>query len=518
MNYQLSFQTKQAQYIGLISTTLRIIAWICALWLWASVLEATPDAIDMGIIALTIVPAIYLFWKQPEYGIIALMFYTSGFIAPSFVDVRLPVIGGGLEMRDILLILMFVLTFFKRLSHKQITIPWWPVGGILLAFMLMMFFSLIYALFYESVPSNWALSDARILFFYSMFFITAWSITSKQSLYILVIASFVIADITATIVLIQQYLGPYNYLLNAMNDSSWQIWEVAGSTRVVPPGIVYMYFMMLISLGLTIFWHVDLKKTLFWIFHTCFLSIGLIFTFTRSAWVASAIAIALLVIFTYPSYKHYFLRILVLIGAVAAVIFALYSLVFPNLSLENKAALGVFDRFVTIFTVEDTLETNSLQWRYFEIQEANKAILEAPLTGVGLGNSYRNINAFQREAQGAWTDELIYAERIDRFTRYVHSSYFAIAVKMGIPALLVLLSFYSAAILKSFALHQILPDSLAKGLALTIATGLIGLLQWSFLHAQLFLTSSTAVIGLMIGILASIHYLYVSYPQNYTIF
>jgi hypothetical protein len=520
MSYPLRYPiSKQAprQYIGIISTIIKIVVWIGVLWGWATVLEYAPEVLDIVILLISAIPAIMFFWKKPAYGIIALMFFTSGFLAPDIVDIRLPLVG-GFELRDILMLLMFALSLIRRLSMRHLPIPWWPVGGLLLAFMAMMVFSVIYAINFENVAKNWVLSDARILFFYAVFFITAWNITNKESLYILVIGCFVIADITAAIVLIQQKLGAYNYLLNSMNDPSWQIWENAGSTRVVPPGIVFMYFMMLVSFGLTIYWNIDFQKTILWVFHTVFLSAGLIFTFTRSAWVATGIALLLMLVLMYPTYKPVFGRVAVIVGATALFLIGSLGLIYDNFALDNPAVKGIYDRFTSIFTVEDTLESNSLQWRMFENQEAAKAIREYPLTGVGLGNSYRNLTVFQGEALGQWSDGDISYKRIDRFTRYVHSSYFALTVKMGIPALLIFLSFCFASIFKSIALYYRLPTGLAKGVSLAIGTGMVGLMQWSLLHAHLILAASTAVIGLMIGILAAVHYLYVIEPQDYTIF
>jgi hypothetical protein len=520
VSYPMRFRiSKQAprQYIGIIPTIVKIVAWIGLLWGWATLLEYAPDALDIAILLVSAVPAIIFFWKKPAYGIISLMFFTSGFLAPDIVDIRLPLVG-GFELRDILMMVMLLLSIFRRLSMRHVPIPWWPVGGLLLAFMLMMVFSAVYAIGFEGGAKNWALSDARILLFYAVFFITAWNITNKESLYILVIGSFVIADMMAAIVLIQQKLGPYNYLLISMEDPSWQIWEQVGSTRVVPPGIIYMYFMMLISLGLTIYWNIDFQKTLLWIFHTVFLGAGLIFTFTRSAWVATGIAILLMIILMYPTYKPVLGRVAVIVGATALFLIGSLGLIYDNYAVDNPAVKAIFERFTSIFTVEDTLETNSLQWRMFENQEATKAILEHPLTGVGLGNSYRDLTVFQGEAQGQWTDGDISYKRIDRFTRYVHSSYYALTVKMGIPALLIFLAFCFASIFKSIRLYYRLPNGLAKGVSLAIGTGMVGLMQWSFLHAHLILAASTAVIGLMIGMLAAVHYLYVIEPQDYTIF
>jgi hypothetical protein len=509
LNLGMTYPIKANQEFNAFSKITKVVIWVCTLWAWATVLEYTSPAIDVSILLLTAPPALFLFWYKPEYGLIAMLFFGSGFLAPNLVDIRLPLLG-GFELRDLILLLLLLMSLFRSLARGELRVPWWPVGGLLLAFLIMMLFSLFHALFLEHVPGNWALGDTRILMFYSSFFITAWSIRNREAFYTLVIGCFVVADITAAIVLIQQHLGPYNLLLPSMTDGSWNITMEQGSTRVVPPGIVFMYMTMLMSLGLSFYWRVNWFNKILLYLHAGFLAAGLIFTFTRSAWIASIISILVLLIVAFPDYKRYVVRAVVLITASLLVIVWGWSLVSTHLSLpDNLVMQGIVNRFTSIFTVQDTVETNSIQWRSFEIQEASKAIARSPFIGVGLGNSYRNITAFQGEARGLWTDGDISYVRISRFTRYVHSSYWAIAVKMGIPALLLLLGFCFAAMVKSIPLHYHVADGFAKGLILPIGAGMVGLLQWSTFHANLILAPSTIVIGLLTGLLATIHYLYV---------
>src|SRR5688572_11806802 len=194
---------KQDQGSTILAGIVKTVAFVCTLWLWATIVERTSPLIDMGILIISAPPALYLFWRKPEYGLIALLFFGSGFLAPNIVDIRLPLLG-GFEARDILLLSLLLMSLLKSLSRHELRVPLWPVGGLLLVFIILMFFSLFNALFLESVPGNWALSDARILFFYATFFITGWTINNKQSLYTLVIGGFVLADMVAAIILIQQ--------------------------------------------------------------------------------------------------------------------------------------------------------------------------------------------------------------------------------------------------------------------------------------------------------------------------
>ena len=487
---------------------LRIVAWVFALWVGGAVLHRLPPLATNVALAGLALPAIVFFTKKPAYGIIALMFFASGFLEPDFIDVRLD-IGGGFEMRDLLVLLMFGITLFQRFHYKSLPIPWMPVGLLMTLFFGVAFFSLIYALFYENVAANWALGDARILSFYLLFFIVGWSITDRKSLLTVIIGCFVIADITAGIVILQQLRGAHNLLLESMRDGSWQITSAGVAVRVVPPGILLMFYMNLISLGLTIFVNRSWTMKIFLILHSMFLTLALLFTYTRSAWVASAIALLIIVPVALFHYRRYIPHIFILGVAVVMFVVGTVGLIFDNPSIENEAMQSIINRFNSIFTVEDTINSNSLQWRIFEIQEASKAVRKYPLTGVGLGNSYRDVTVFQSEAVGLWTDDNISYERIDRFTRYVHTSYLAITVKMGLPGIILLLGVFGLAILKGLVLFFQVRSPFAKGLTLAIIAGFIGMLQWSILHAHLMLASSTATNGLLLGVLAAIYTIYI---------
>jgi O-antigen ligase len=487
---------------------LRIVAWVLALWVGGAVLHRLPPIVAVVAVVGLALPAVVFFWQKPAYGIVALMFFASGFLEPDFIDVRLP-IGGGFEMRDILVLLLFGILLFQRLNRKSLPIPWMPVGLIMALFFCVVFFSLLYALFFENVASNWALGDARILSFYLLFFIVGWSIRNRKTLLIVIIGCFVIADLTAAIVILQQQRGAYNLLLESMRDGSWQIADNGGVIRVVPPGILLMYYMNLISLGLTIFVNRSWGMKIFLILHSMFLTLALIFTYTRSAWVASGIALAIIIPLTLFHYRRYISHIFILGTAIMMFVIGTIGLIFDNPSVENEAMLSIINRFNSIFTVEDTLNTNSLQWRVFESQQATKAVLNYPLTGVGLGNSYRPVTVFQGEAVGLWTDDHISYRRIDRFTRYVHTSYLAITVKLGLPGIILLLGVFVMAILKGLVMFFELQSPFAKGLTLPIIAGFIGMLQWSILHAHLLLASSTATNGLLLGVLASIFTIYI---------
>jgi O-antigen ligase len=165
---------------------------------------------------------------------------------------------------------------------------------------------------------------------------------------------------------------------------------------------------------------------------------------------------------------------------------------------------------MTLLTPNETLDTASLQWRVFENAEALNSISRHPLFGVGLGNSYRNITTLQGEADGWFTGRSLVAGEVSRFTRYVHSSYLWIPVKMGIPALVIFLWFCAALLFAGWRLMRKLPAQQMKGIVLAVVTGFAGLLVWTAFHQHLIMNRSSTAVAAMAGLVAGIYSLHSS--------
>jgi O-antigen ligase len=185
---------------------------------------------------------------------------------------------------------------------------------------------------------------------------------------------------------------------------------------------------------------------------------------------------------------------------------------------ETPFVVGIAERFGSLLNPAETSQTESLQWRTFETEKALQSIKEHPLTGVGLGNRYRELTAFQSEASGYYTRGSIAADEVSRFTRYVHNSYVSLAVKMGLPGLFAILWFFAAVLFKGFQVYRDLPDSEYKGVILGILVSFVGLLLWCYFHAHLIKAESTPIIGIMAALVGCIAYMQkrglVSYPNR----
>ncbi len=489
-------------------STLVILTVVVGLAILAAGLYFAPTVAVYGIVLLGLgTPLAVLLWRRPEWGLLVLLFLTSSFIQRDIVDLRLS-IGGGLDLQDLVLIGLFGIVGLRELTRGSLKVPWWPVGGPLLLFLIIAVFSAFYAIVVRHVETNWALNDLRILSLYVTFFIVLWSIERPGQLAILLIGLFVIADLTTIFVYSQQFLGADNPILQTMaSGRDWRVIQEGGGVRVVPAGHMLMHFMWFVALGLLVFARPNRRLRVLLVLQLLYIGGGHLLTYTRSQWVALALGLGLAGIILAPRFKEHLTALAAIALGVCLLLAGIVSVEALTDRTDIPLVTGIVERFGSILTPSQTSETDSLLWRAFENEKASLAISEQPLTGVGLGNRYRNLTTFKGEALGWWTRGSLAAGEVSRFTRYVHNSYMSIAVKMGVPGLLALLWFCAAALLTGFKAYLRMPDSAYKGVVLGLWLGFAGVVVWCYFHAHMIKAESTGVIGLMVGLIGSVIHL-----------
>lgn len=457
-------------------------------------------------------PLLLLLWRKPELGLLAVIIITASILPLNLIDLRLP-IGGGLKLRDLALLGMIGLSGFQMLFNKRELIPWRPVGTVLLTFVGIAVVSALYAKFFQDVPTNWAFNDLRSIIFYMTFFITTWTILRRKQLLILLVGLFIVADLTAGVIVYQQFFGAGHPLLAAMTDVNWKVWTNGdagsglGSVRVIPPGHLLVYFMMIIGTCLAIEVRGSLSSRLFYGLQSIFLNLGLLLTFTRAQYVAVAIAFVIIFLVLALTYRKLFIRLLKIAVPVLMISLSIVGYQFEDIEdiYQNQFFKTLKTRFESILTPDTTIKSASLEWRVYETGAALRSIQAHPMLGVGLGNSYRNLTLVQGEVSGGWAGQT--GEERTRFTRFVHNSYLYIAVKMGLPGLLLFLWFALCSCIFGWKAYIRAVDKTYKGIILAVLAGFLGLLQWSIFHVQLMQVESTVVIGLVVGLIGAIAYL-----------
>jgi len=357
------------------------------------------------------------------------------------------------------------------------------------------------------VAGNWAFSEVRPIMYYLVAGIAAWAVRSRKGLYALLIGLFLMSNLTATVLVLQQFLGRNNPLLDTMTGNEWYVrvqssGDSFGAVRIVPPGHMLMYALTIVAFSLLLYSNQARWVKRLLAFEFVYLNFALLLTYTRAQWLASAIAM-FIVIITLPRLRWRQLanRLSLLIVALVVLI-ALFGSTASGL-LDSVGFLSALsNRILSIFNPTETLESSSLQWRLYETETSLKAIRENPLLGVGVGNSYRDVTLLDGEARG-WLAPISNGN-FRGLTRFVHNSYLHIAVKMGLPALALFLLFIVAVLLDGFRLYRSQTDLLSQRLIIALLASLIGALQWSITEHNLIQVDAVIAIGLMVGIIAAI--------------
>ncbi|MFK7803255.1 MAG: O-antigen ligase family protein [Anaerolineae bacterium] len=461
-----------------------------------------PSTVLLVILGLIItIPAGILAWNHPELSLLALVFLESNIILPDeLVDVRLGV--GGLDLRDIVLLGTLGITFVKELLQRRITLKLFPISGLLLLFLILASFSLINALVFEKAAFNWAFNDYRLMLYYTLFFSVSWGISSQKQLKTFIAGLYGIANFVVLLMIAQPFFGIDNLLTSGM--SKWQITEEAGEgLRILPPLILLIALLIVISICYAYFTN-NRKYRLIAIAQSSVLILGFLLTYTRSAWVT--VIFALLLVLAYIAFYN-FKQVGTVLLFISPVLlsFVLFFTTVPKSTYSSLPLVGDFlERGASIFETEETTESDSLQWRFYENSEAIRSIRERPIFGVGLGNQYREITIILGEAAGTRT-----TDDITRLTRYVHNSFLSMAVKMGLSTLLLFLTTYLAFIFVSWKLHFKVSDAVYKSIAMGTAITFVPCLFW----AQFFslytesnhITSVAIFMGLVAVIAESVH-------------
>ncbi|HJZ06163.1 MAG TPA: O-antigen ligase family protein, partial [Patescibacteria group bacterium] len=130
---------------------------------------------------------------------------------------------------------------------------------------------------------------------------------------------------------------------------------------------------------------------------------------------------------------------------------------------------------------------SSLRWRDFEYSYALPQIASHPLTGLGLGSSYR---PFVPGKDWAGHDR----------TRFIHNGYLHIMVKSGLLAFLCFFSFSLVSLWRGFKFWRQVYDRQFQAIVLGFTLAFLGILIGSFVSAMIVKSYWTPVIGIMLGI------------------
>jgi O-antigen ligase len=161
--------------------------------------------------------------------------------------------------------------------------------------------------------------------------------------------------------------------------------------------------------------------------------------------------------------------------------------------VQSQFLRGVSDRIAsTIIAIEDDKDT--LQPRILENKLAIEKILNHPIMGIGLGNSYYATG----EVWGRGKDSF----KADGATRYIHNGWLYIPLKMGIPTLIMFIWLCYIFFRSSLANLSYTPIFRQIAFRVGFSAAFFGFLVQSLVANRFISSKHMTVIGLLLGLIA----------------
>ena len=258
--------------------------------------------------------------------------------------------------------------------------------------------------------------------------------------------------------------------------------------RVHGPGNTLVLMALVIALTLLMLSRTGRKRVAYsLVVGICGLAI--IVSFERNLWVAAAVAFLLLL--ALPP-RRWDVRGLIPLALAGALIVAMV-LALNAYQVEEAASLveGIWSR-VEVMLTSRVDQVRTIEGRLVENQIAYARIRTSPLLGIGLGNRY------YRYVDEAWSGTL--TEDHPELPYYIHNAYAWIALKMGIPALLLLLGSLAAFLWQGYAAYRASHNHQYGPIHLGIALAGAAIMITSVIHPRLMRAEGALLLAIAMGL------------------
>ena len=316
-----------------------------------------------------------------------------------------------LKMSDVLTGVTFLLFGIQFIfSNRKIGLPRRDLQ-LFLTFMSLVLVSVLLALtfFHNTIPFIYR--DARAFMYWLWLPLLFWLAGSRpdgdRNLARVLIA---IACAVAVLALVQYVFG-----VQLIREGRVGSLETGGSvdidtTRVQMPGFTFV----LVGLSWAVVSIVKGGKRIFYGIPLAFLfTAALYVNFGRALWTWSVLAVV--VCGAVMGFK----RAMIIIGTLGVLGIS----VGAGLYLSKPVIIdNIVHRFGSV--ADEGGSKSSFGWRRLENQAAAEHIVQSPLVGIGLGGEYRS-----------WVPDI---RQFSEHTRYIHNAYVFMAVKLGLPAAVLL--------------------------------------------------------------------------------
>lgn len=425
--------------------------------------------------------AMYFIAKKPELGVLAIVVLISSIIFENSLPL-VPIGIGSLHISDLLLFYLLGLIFFRWFSGRGKIVKS-PLNLPLILFYVIAILSAVISIQKYGNDFNYVIRFLRPLTYYLLFFVVLNLVRDTQRLRFLVKGLFAIGVVVAIAMVIQSIVGESVQLMPGRIEQSGTLDADFNVLRLLPPGqtLIYLLFIIAITMSASVQWRASLR--VFGVSVLLVLGVGVLLTYNRTYWVATALACLMLLCMLTVRARRQAFAVAVLtmgIGACGLVLFG-------GGRLVEETAHAVQARVMSLTTVKELRESGPIEDRHQENGYAIKQILRAPLFGTGLGANYR---------------PLIYDPK-DDLTYYVHNGYLWLIKDMGIVGAAAFAWFYGGFIVRWFRTWKSTRDDLLSPMVLGSGLAVLGTLPMVLLNPLFMQWYSIVVLATVMGIAES---------------
>ncbi|MDP3455944.1 O-antigen ligase [Methyloversatilis sp.] len=430
------------------------------------------------VIALFVLPLVaILAIVAPELGLVFLLLSLSG-VLPQAMLPELPLGPGRILASDLVIFaLIFVAAFKLRKGLGVLAWDWFKPIFWLLALSAI---AIVVGKFIFESPVKDVLQEARIQINWMIAPLVLMFISNRKRLNRFSIGIVLVGLIVAVAVVFQFATGKQiiaNARVEELLTLETRYTDVTRSTA--GGGIYFVLFSLLYVLALLF---VRRVSVLIAFPVALILAAGIIVSFGRGIWIATAFAALLMAYFVRGK------------GGVASVIIVLSIAVSAALvglaAFKPQTLEAAYERIVS--TTKEGAGNSSLGWRFEEAGYAFSKIVSSPLVGIGYGTPYKPLI------------RLTGSEQDVALTRYIHNGYLGLWLKLGISGLLVVLWFSWRTYVRGLRMTSQSSDSQTKALAAALTAGFTVPVITSMTQPEWLAPLGVAYFAMTVGLLSAL--------------
>ena len=428
-----------------------------------------PDSSIALVLAMVVA---FFIVKRPVVGILLVIVTTSTIISPSVLPV-IRIFGADIEFTEILIILLTIVTFLKVGSAKAIkTLFSSPVTIPLFLFFALVVVSIFYSFSsYRNLETTEILARSRNLFYYLLFFPAVLTMGNEKDLRFLVKGLLVIAALVSLYFIYTAVFGiTYLHVLfqtgvmpgagiTSVDTGSLSNRMLFNARISGIPGTSLIVTMFFVAVTLFIY-HYSTGGAIWFGSLSALFAIPILLTFTRTTWATT--------LFIFPVLWLLIRKRRIRLTKLAFIMGGGFLAVFLAFSLHPKYSeiIGfTVDRFRSFF--EENVETQTAVMRIVEMKAAMEEIEKNPMMGIGVAGMITNKTIKYHGREFVLMDSSS------------HNAFVALALKMGIPAVVIFLAVYLFSLHGAGRVFRRSPEPYIKALSLGLFLGLLR----SFLNA-----------------------------------